>query len=47
MQHWAYSTRLGGAGTVVAPLSLYLSLQGPGDPRRNGARRDLLDEVFV
>ncbi|MBO1743099.1 hypothetical protein J0661_05980, partial [Stenotrophomonas maltophilia] len=47
VQHWAYSTRLGGAGTVVDPLSLYLSLQGQGDPRLNGALRDLLDEVFV
>lgn len=46
VQHWAYSTRLGGAGTVVDPLSLYLSLQGKGDPRLDGALRDLLDEVF-
>ena len=47
VQHWAYSTRLGGAGTVVDPLSLYLSLQGQGDPRLDGALRDLLDEVFA
>jgi len=47
VQHWAYSTRLGGAGVVVDPLSLYLSLQGQGAPRLDGALRDLLDEVFA
>ncbi|HDS1545984.1 TPA: hypothetical protein QEL09_002369 [Stenotrophomonas maltophilia] len=47
VQHWAYSTRLGGAGVVVDPLSLCLSLQGQGDPRLDGALRDLLDEVFA
>lgn len=47
VQHWAYSTRLGRAGTVVDPLSLYLSLQGQGDPRLDGALWDLLDEVFA
>lgn len=47
VQHWAYSTRLGGAGTVVDPLSLYLSLQGHGNPRLDGALRDLLDAVFA
>lgn len=47
VQHWAYSTRLGGAGAVVDPLSLYLSLQRQGDPRLDGALRDLLDEVFA
>ncbi|AIL09009.1 hypothetical protein DP16_3980 [Stenotrophomonas maltophilia] len=47
VQHWAYSTRLGGAGAAVDRLSLYLSLQGQGDPRLDGALRDLLDEVFA
>lgn len=47
VQHWAYSTRLGGADTGVDPLSLYLSLKGRGDPRLEGALRDLLDEVFA
>ncbi len=47
VQHWAYSTRLGGAGVVVDPLSLYLSLQGRGDPRLDGALRDLIDELFA
>lgn len=32
VQHWAYSTRLGDAGVVVDPLSLYLSLAGTGQP---------------
>lgn len=33
----------GGGGVVVDPLSL----QRQGDPRLDGALRDLLDEVFV
>ena len=47
VQHWAYSTRLSGAGAVVDPLSLCLSLQGQGNPRLDGTLRDLLDQIFA